>query len=906
MHVLQHLSVPLRGTLVGLLAALSWPGRGLEARQEDGRTVDFVRDVRPIFEASCFKCHGPEGKPKGQLRLDSRAPALRGGVSGAVFVPGKGRESRLYRLLVSEDEAERMPLKAPRLPRERIEVIRRWIDEGAPWPDAAAGEAKAETHWAYVNPVRPVPPRVGNAPWVRNPVDAFVAREHERRGLRPRPEAPRAVLLRRVTLDLVGLPPTREELSAFLADPAPDAYEKAVDRLLADPRHGERWGRHWMDVWRYSDMTEFEQNQILSSQRHVWRWRDWIVESLNADKGYDRMVLEMLAGDEIAPEDRDALRATGFLARNYYKLNRNVWLEGVVEHTAKAFLATTVNCARCHNHFFDPVSQQEYYQFRAFFEPHQVRTDPVPGESDFVKDGLARVYDAELEPSTYLLVRGEEKSPDKTRPIVPGVPVALGGRALAIRPVTLPASVLSPERQEFVRRDLVASAANDLAHARQKVETTLREIARLEQAVVADGAAPAEIEKSRTDLQAALEELPAAVLGVPLAEARQAALEALFRVERIEEAKGQASDAWKEAARETSAAQRTHALLAARRGRFLAQREAMRSRARVEKSPKGDKKAADALAAARKKLEEAEKALAQAERAAGAPPTPQYTARKIAVYPASSTGRRLALARWIADPENPLTARVAINHLWMRHFGKGLVGSAFDFGTQGKAPSHPALLDWLATELIRGEWRMKELHRLLVTSSAYRMDSLADAKNLEADPENRYLWRMNARRMEAEAVRDGVLYVAGQLDPSVGGPELDPALGLTSGRRSLYFRNTPEKRMEFVAIFDGASASECYERTHTIVPQQALALLNSSLALDAASLLARRLLEGLGPSADAGAFVAAAFEAVLARAPTVLERKECEQFLEGQEAASRARENLVHVLFNHHDFVTVR
>src|SRR2546421_7297886 len=269
---------------------------------------------------------------------------------------------------------------------------------------ARAGEA---THWAFAPPVRPPVPEVKNTGWVRNPVDAFVAAERERRGLTPRPEAPRHVLLRRVYLDLVGLPPTREELHAFLADTSPDAYEKVVDRLLASPRYSERWGRHWMDVWRYSDWAGYGA-EVRESQPHVWQWRDWIVESLNGDKGYDRMVREMLAGDELAPADPATLRATGFLVRQYYKFNRNVVLDNTVEHTAKAFLGLTLNCARCHDHMYDPVAQKEYYSFRAIFEPCLARTDRVPGHLDTKELGLPRIYDATPDAPTYLFVRGNE------------------------------------------------------------------------------------------------------------------------------------------------------------------------------------------------------------------------------------------------------------------------------------------------------------------------------------------------------------------------------------------------------------------------------------------------------------------------------------------------------------------
>src|SRR6185295_2284072 len=324
------------------------------------------------------------------------------------------------------------------------------------------------------------------------------------------------------------LPPTREEIDAFAADSSPDAYEKIVDRLLADPRHGERWGRHWMDVWRYSDWAGFQQ-EIRDSMRHIWRWRDWIVESVNADKPYDRMIVEMLAGDEIAPEDPDTIRATGFLARNWQKFSRDAWLQNVVEHTAKAFIGTTMNCARCHGHFFDPITHQEYYQFRAFFEPYTVRTDAIPGQSDVLVDGLPRAYDGDPAAPTYLYVRGNEKQPDKTRALPPAVPRALGGRPISIEPVRLPRAAIAPEKRDFVVRDLLAADAKLLETARAKVESALQAIAAHEKTLAA-----AEDAKVRAALQAALEELPLTLMAVPIAEAKHEALVAVLDAEKLE------------------------------------------------------------------------------------------------------------------------------------------------------------------------------------------------------------------------------------------------------------------------------------------------------------------------------------------------------------------------------------
>ncbi len=558
--------------------------------------------------------------------------------------------------------------------------------------------------WRPFEPVtRPPVPKAG-AGWALNPIDAFLADGHREHDLTPRPDADRRTLLRRAYLDLTGLPPTPEQVAAFEADPSTTAFETVVDDLLKSPRYGERWGRHWMDVWRYSDWAGWSGgNDIRDSQPHVWRWRDWIVESLNEDKGYDRMVQEMLAGDEMAPADPAVLRATGYLARNF-KSSREKWMTDVVDHTFLAFQGLTVGCARCHDHMYDPVKQTEYYQIRAVFEPHKVRIDPVPGEKDTKKDGLARAYDADPKAPTYRYDRGDERHPDKSNPLSPGVPAALKLPFPAVKPV--------------------------------------------------------------------------------------------------------------------------------------------------------DK----------------------------------------------STGRRLAFAGWLTDPKNPLTARVAVNHVWMRHFGQPLVPSVFDFGTNGRRPVHPALLDWLAAEFVEKKWSMKHLHKVIVTSRAYRLASTSDPANAARDRDNDYVWRMPPRRLEAEAVRDQLLSVAGKLDLKTGGPELDHAAGLTVYRRSLYFRHAHEKQMELLKLFDAAGVSECYQRRESVVPQQALALVNSPLS----EAMAKELAKQLAPHTDPTAFAATAFRRVIGRPPTTAEAAECAAFLAASSPATDRRAALVLVLFNHHEFVTVR
>jgi hypothetical protein len=718
-----------------------------------------------------------------------------------------------------------------------------------------------------------------------NPIDAFLESARRENGLTLRPEAAKYVLLRRVYLDLIGLPPTPAEQAAFEKDETPDAYERVVDRLLASPRYGERWGRHWMDVWRYSDWAGYGA-EVRESQPHIWRWRDWIVESLNADVGYDRMVRQMLAGDEIEPTDAATLRATGFLVRQYYKFNRNVVLDSTVEHTAKAFLGVTLNCARCHDHKYDPISQHEYYSFRAFFEPVQIRTDRVPGQMDTAKDGLVRAYDTEPVPATHLFIRGDEKTPDAAQVCEPAVPAALGGPPLKIVPVPLPRDASQPDRRAFVTEETRAAARQAVTAADAGLAAARRQVARA--AVATTSPAPGGALTAAPAVRAARRGLDLARLDVLAAQAAFASLEATLTAEHAEDEGMLDRPEGRRAAELAVVARRQSVVASARRDLFAA--EAALEDALPKARPGAEKR----VAATRK-------VLAEAEAAAISPLHADFARRSLKKYPALSSGRRLALARWITDRANPLAARVAVNHVWARHFGEPLVPTVFDFGRNGQAPAHPALLDWLAAEFMDRGWSLKHVHRLIVTSATYRADSRPDAAAAAIDPDNRYLWRMNSRRMEAEVVRDSVLAVAGRLDLTVGGPDLDHGQGLTTWRRSLYYRHANEKQMLFLNVFDAANVNECYRRTASIVPQQALALANSSLTTENA----RAVVARIGASGDDAAFVAAAFRCVLGRPPTSAEAGECAKFLAAAEPA-KSRERLVRVLFNHHDFVTVR
>jgi hypothetical protein len=758
---------------------------------------------------------------------------------------------------------------------------------------------------------RPTLPKVNNPAWVRNPIDVFVAAEHDQRGLKPRPEAPKEVLLRRIYLDLIGLPPTIDELHAFLDDSSSNAYEKVVDRLLASPQYGERWGRHWMDIWRYSDWAGWGQ-EVRDSQPHVWKWRDWIVESLNQDKGYDRMILEMIAGDEMAPEDERTVRATGYLVRNYKRYGREKWLQDTVDHVFQAFQGTTIGCARCHDHMYDPIVQKDYYRVRAIFEPYSVRIDRVPGQPDVNKDGLARVYDATPDAKTFLFIRGDERTPEKDA-LEPGVPEALGGHFLPCQPVKLPVAVTVPGKRAFVEKEDLAASIDAVSKARETLNANRLAAAReIAESIIGR---PLHLALRFAATQKSINDLELAEVAAHLAEARLTAFEATLGAEHLEDAGRKDSEEGKAAAFGALAAQRAVAYWDAKLS-LLASKQALST---TPMAKRGE---------ATKKVNEAQAALAKAEADLKLPLSTAYVHRSIATFPTTSTGRRLAFAKWLADRNNPLTARVAMNHIWLRHFGQAIVPSVFDFGRNGRQPSHPALLDWLAAEFMEQTWSIKAMHRLIVTSNTYRMASTSDEASAALDRDNKFLWRMPPHRIEAEAVRDCVFYVAGKLDLTVGGPDIDQQLGLTVPRRSIYFRHAAEKQMEFLKIFDSADVYECYRRKTSVMPQQALALVNSELTLRHARLLAR-FLAASKEGSDPGQFTTTVFDRILSRKPTSEELADCVAFLQERTASyskesshpptsdpeckqpavvphMRARENLVHVLLNHHDFVTVK
>ncbi len=837
--------------LLAVIAAF-WPSLAV--------AVDYLRDIKPLLEEKCYSCHSALMQ-EADLRLETRQLMI-DAVGGAVIEPKSAATSRLIeRISATDDQRMPPPGEGSALNAHEIQLIRDWIDAGAIAPDEPIPDEPSQ-HWAFQTIVRPQ--HISS-------IDNYFASVHQQQNIQAQQRATQTIALRRLYLDLVGLPPTNEQLRDDRE------WETIVDELLTTPQHGERWARHWMDIWRYSDWYGLGA-QLRNSQKHLWHWRDWIIDSLNEDKPYDQMIQEMIAADELSPTDASAIRATGFLARNYYLFNRTTWLDSTIEHTGKAFLGLTLNCCKCHDHKYDPISQLDYYRFRAIFEPHQVRLDPVPGTIDLEKDGLPRVFDDQLTAETFVHIRGDEKNLDRTKVVDPGVPSLFADFATAIQPIDLPVTAYAPIARDYVANDRLKATAEKIIEAAKNL------VAR----------------KPTYDI--AVAKLTAVAI-------EYRSLQATIDAERL----GVTDDKSDEYhAAKTRAAQ--------------LQAELTVAEAQLDKLLAGEDKAKQEAAA--KKLKEATERISQANEKKPLPYKPIYAAKKALETPAhndgsyapnyspKSSGRRLALARWITDRRNPLTARVAVNHIWLRHFGEPLVADVFDFGLRTKRPVHADLLDFLAVELIESNWSMRHIHRLMVNSELYQRSSSnehVDKKTRGSDPTNQFYWRMNTIRMQSQLLRDSLLQLSGELDPTIGGPSINP--NSATKRRSIYLVHSRDVQDKFLSMFDDADLLQCYRRSESIVPQQALTLANSQLSLTVSQRISEQLWNEM-PSKDLDAFVNAAFSLLIARSATTDELHACNEFADDlaevlrekpeTERASRIRERLVHALLNHNDFISVR
>jgi hypothetical protein len=742
----------------------------------------FEKKVRPVLVQQCYECHSAAAKKlKGGLRLDSREGIRKGGDSGPALAPGRPENSLLIKAIGYQDPELKMPPKG-KLPDAVIADLEEWVRRGAPDPRRAHGPATSaiaseagRKFWAFQRPRRTSPPPVRDRSWPRSPIDQFILAKLEANGLAPGPDADRYTLLRRVTFDLVGLPPTPEEIETFASDWSPQAFAKVVDRLLASPAFGERWARHWLDLTCFADLADVDGNVVI---RDAWRYRDYVIAALNQDKPFDRFILEQLAGDllpaESAEKRREQIIATGFLAigpwalQNYIKaqLQADV-VDHQIDKIGRVFLGMSLACARCHDHKFDPVLNTDYYALAGIFHSTQtVRLDGPGVWSQIVRMPL------------------------------PELPEELGARTKAT--------------QECERT--VAQIREGQKRLNKERKQLASELAVLEQRKPAGAA-----ERKQPDRTAERKRLQAAQQAID-----QKLQELADQLQLVQYNRAATPEA-------------------------LAVRDA--------------EKPADCPVYIRGSFQSLGPVVPRGVFLFG------ITGRPAKVFP--STSGRLELAQWLTDPANPLTARVAVNRLWHHLFGAGLVRSVDYFGTRGEAPTHPELLDYLAVRFLDNGWPVKALIREMVLSRTYQMASAHNAVASGIDPGNRLLWRMNRRRHEAEAIRDAILSVSGQLDHGQGGPSLGLDIpGNVNGiggmvnpptysgkmipasvrnRRTVYlplFRKRPEGDLEILSVYDFPHPSEITgARASTTVPTQALFLMNSPFLKEQARRTAARLLD---------------------------------------------------------------
>ncbi len=854
--------------LAGMLATPAWPA--------DAR-ISFDKDVKPILEARCLKCHGA-AMQLSKLDLRTRESALKGGEKGPSIVAHKPDESRLYRRVAAIEKPE-MPMDG-KLSEKEIAILRSWIAEGASWEGVVSGEAgdlakleemtipeEARRYWAFQKPVRAATPAIGDPQWNRHPVDRFVRPALDANGLEPAPEADRRTLLRRAFLDLTGLPPSPKETRQFLEDRAAGAWERLIDRLLESPHYGERWGRHWLDVARYADSNGYEHDYDRPT---AWRYRDYVIRAFNEDKPFDRFLREQIAGDELDRANQDALIATGFL-RNFAKVGfrekdnpqfRYDYLDDMIATIGRGLLGLTLQCARCHNHKFDPIAQKDYYRLQASLFGYVEVDHPLVPEAE------ARAWQAK----TAQIEASLRPLADELREIERPYREKLRAEKFKKYPEHIRAAIDTPEEKRTPGQVLLAN---------QIIRTTNVSSGEIERHLT-----PAEFAR-RKQIDSQMRELekqrPAPVpvtMGITDGDYRF-----------VPDGPGDEPAPGKGIKQEATD------------GSFLW------DGSRPYRAPpsyflhRGD------------------------TQSRGSPMRPGFPAvltsgnEPVAMEPGDgrTSGRRRALAEWLVSPENPLTARVFVNRLWHHHFGRGIVATLDNFGKVGERPTHPELLDWLAVEFVEGGWSVKRMHRLLMTSRTYRMSSqFAAERNLQKDPENVYLWRFRAQRLEAEVVRDMILATSGALNLQMYGPAVFPPLprevlasmkngiwktqadGEETRRRSVYVYRKRGLPFPLFEVFDLPDQNvTCGRRNVSTVATQALTLLHNDMVLAESRRLADRIATLAGD--DAARRVELAWEIALARPPREEERRMAVEFLGDHTLA-----DLAHVLVNLNEFIYLR
>jgi mono/diheme cytochrome c family protein len=892
-----------------------------QAQATQSSEVDFERDIRPLLHTRCIACHGPETQKSG-LRLDNKAGAMRGGVSGPVIKPGKSGDSELIRRVSSADKNEMMPLGGARLSAREIALLRAWIDAGAVWPETEktstteARRADKATWWSLqpiktIDPIHPASPAGLPAGWAASPIDRFIYAKMSERGLKPNPPADRRTLIRRVSYDLTGLPPTPEDVDAFVADTDPQAYEKLVDRLLASPWYGEQWGRHWLDVARFGESKGFEQNHIINN---LWPYRDYVIRSFNEDKPFNRFIIEQLAGDVVGKGDPAVEIGAAFLVCGPYdavgnqdaaqqRLIRANTLDDLITATSNAFLGLTVNCARCHYHKFDPIPQEDYYRMRAAFE------GVTHGERVLATEAERRLYDEKAGP---LETRRAELTKEKT---ALEKEIAARAKQRAVERANYPLPVITrhfnehrfaPVSARYLKFKILANSERPRSGENARIDEfeawtpDARNVALASYGTKVSGATTRKAEDFVGAEAYGVELVTDGKFGERWFAGNPPELILAFpRVETIERIVFSHD--------RTAAPDNPGVGL----GAYVTEYEALVSQdgqtwTRVadsrDRPPLNEAHAVERFAkevtpeSERERLKSLDAEIARLTREIKAiPPLPTVWAGKfeqpkettyvhkggdperrgVDVRPASLAvldgamkpfelnadapegERRLALARWIASENNPLTARVMANRIWHYHFGAGLVDTPSDFGYLGARPTHPELLDWLARRLQAHSWRLKPLHREILLSQTYRQSGVYREDAARQDGSARLLWRFPPRRLAAEEIRDTMLSAAGKLGLKMGGPgfrlyrylednvatfvPLDRH-GPETYRRAVYHQNARSSLIDGLTDFDlPDNASAAPARIATTSPLQALTLLNHSFTLDMADALAERV-----------------------------------------------------------------
>lgn len=921
----------------------------------------FEQHVRPIFKTHCFQCHGEGGERKGGLDLRLKRLIEKGGESGLVIVPGQPMESPLVEKIRSGE----MPPVEKKLSAEQIETIVRWITAGAQTlhaepeqeGDGPIFSPEERSYWAFQPIRRPPTPVVGNAEQTQTPIDAFLLERLHRTGLTFSVVADKPTLIRRAYFDLIGLPPTPEEIEAFVADASSDAWEKVIERLLASPHYGERWGRHWLDVAGYADSEGYTDED--RPRASAFRYRDYVIRSFNADKPFDQFIQEQLAGDELvsppyanlSPEAIEKLTATGFLRMSPdgtasggvdQNAARNQVVADTVQIVGTSLLGMTLHCAQCHDHRYDPIPQADYYRLRAIFEPaldwKNWRSPPArevslytdadralaqkiqaeAAEVDAERARKAQEYiDRTLEEELLLVpenlrdgLRTAYKTAEKDRT---AEQTALLKEYPSVANISVGSLYLYDQRRDAKAREI--DAQRKQKEQQFVAEIKARELAKVPEADRAsiEAAATAVVEKRTPEQAALVEKYPGlAVTAATLTQFNaEAAAELAKDVETAAELRTtKAADNLKrysEKAAEIRAKIPSEEFI-----RALTEIPGQASPTFVfhrgdSQQPKAQVSPGDLTILA---------AATSTEIASDDPSLP-------------TTGRRLAFAKHLTDGRHPLVARVIVNRIWLHHFGRGLVGTPGDFGVLGQRPTHPELLDWLAAEFMARGWSVKELHRLIMTSAAYRQSSRRNDKSEAIDPDNRLYARMSIRRLESEVVRDAILSISGQRQDHMFGPpvpvmedevgqivigrenldgERKPtgpvSLGGEEYRRSLYVQVRRSRPLGMLETFDSPLMSpNCDCRNFSTVASQSLAFMNSAFVVESAREFAARL-ERECPN-DRRAQLARGWLLALSRQASADELTAAEAFLEQQLATLKKQSPQADVAAqNHQAFAT--